>query len=665
MGSRFFRFIGTVLLLCALVGLPAFLAGPGLANAQDKDEAKVISPDGYKPLALKAQDRGHVRIIVGVSAKFAPEAGLSKAEVQAQRAAIAGAQDRVLSGLSAKGLAPVSSHKYKYVPFMAMSVDTATLDALLASPQVESIEEDIPVPPTESWNMTTIGADVLHTAAVTGKDIAVAILDTGVQKTHPYLTGAVVSEACYSSSDAGYGNWSVCPGGVTDSTAVGSALPYGGTCPTGECDHGTHVAGIVAGRSGVAGNTNPGVAPEASIIAIQVFTAFPGRYCIDGGSCAMSFTSDQIKGLERVLELAGTYTIASVNMSLGGGKYSTTKACDNANKSRKAIIDSLRAAGIATVIATGNSGYCGFTGAPGCISSAVSIGATDSSDLVASYSNSATFMSLFAPGSGIYSSIPATGYASWNGTSMATPHVAGAWALMKQKYPSASVTDILTAFNATGTSITDTGKCSKVTKKRINVDDAYNKGILVATIAGTKKGTLTATDLVCPVKDYTCLGAYTSGSSVVVTAVPATGSFLDSWEGCTSSDGPVCTVTVDSINKVTAVFNPPPKATVSPMAINFPTLKIGTTPSPIKKITVKNTGTSTLEDIGYVKTGDTQFAIDGTSTCGKTLAKGESCYIYITFTPDAAISFTGLLTISSTDPKKGTINVSLKGKGKN
>ena len=61
-------------------------------------------------------------------------------------------------------------------------------------------------------------------------------------------------------------------------------MPYGGNCPAGECSHGTHVAGIAAGNSGVSGSPGPGVAPGAGIIAIQVFSRFDSDYyCGVGG----------------------------------------------------------------------------------------------------------------------------------------------------------------------------------------------------------------------------------------------------------------------------------------------------------------------------------------------------------------------------------------------
>ena len=104
----------------------------------------------------------------------------------------------------------------------------------------------------------------------------------------------------------------------------------------------------------------------------------------------------------------------------------------------KPIIDNLRSIGIATVIASGNSGIPFAISSPACISSAVSVGSTNKDDTVSAFSNVASFLSLFAPGDSITSSVTGGTYASESGTSMATPHVAGAWAVLHQAAPTAS-----------------------------------------------------------------------------------------------------------------------------------------------------------------------------------------------------------------------------------
>lgn len=518
---------------------------------------KKNSPENAK-LAAKANQDGSVRIIVRVKTTqpFQPMADAVSSSAHVQMSQIASAQKSVLRGLAGHKI--LHSYKFRYTPYLSMTVDSAALDALLASPDVQQIQEDTLSAPTLDLSVPRIGASNLHSSNIKGTGVTIAVLDTGVDKTHPFLSGSVVSEACYSTDYLPYNSTTVCPGGVMESTATDSAMPYiSGICPAGKCDHGTHVAGIAGGRQSVSGSPGPGVAPEAGIIAVQVFSRFDSEEQCGVGKapCALSYTSDQIKGLERIYALKDTYTIASVNMSLGGGNYNST--CDT--DSRKAIIDNLQAAGIATIIASGNNGYCGSISAPACISSAISVGATDDADHVASYSNSADFMSLFAPGSTINSSIPGNSYASWNGTSMATPHVTGAWALIKQQRPDASVAEILSAFQATGLSVTD-GDCPSVTKKRINVLEnfmtapSYNlnvnssgaSSIAITGNPGLYSGTTNYSESgIAPDTNITLTAPSTSGSTI-----------FNNWSGCDSTVSTDCTVSMTANKTVTATYTP-------------------------------------------------------------------------------------------------------------
>ena len=280
----------------------------------------------------------------------------------------------------------------------------------------------------------------------TGSGQVVAVLDTGVDSAHPFLAGKVVEEACFTSNRvAGSGN---CPNGTSTQTGPGSGVPC--TYAPSGCRHGTHVAGIAAGR----GSTFSGVAKDANVMSVQVFSRFTGSICASSGEdpCTRSYVSDQMAGLERVFALRFTRNFSSVNMSIVGGRF--TSNCDT--DPRKAIIDNLRSAGIATVISSGNDGFTDSMGAPACISSAVSVGSTTKFDTLSSFSDSASFLSLLAPGENINSSVPGGGFAFFSGTSMAAPHVAGAWALLKQHDSSASVTALLSNLQKTGLPVTDT-----------------------------------------------------------------------------------------------------------------------------------------------------------------------------------------------------------------
>jgi subtilisin family serine protease len=203
-----------------------------------------------------------------------------------------------------------------------------------------------------------------------------------------------------------------------------------------------------------------------------------------------AYRSDQIAGLNRVYALRNSFNIAAANMSLGGGNYAGT--CDT--DPRKPIIDSLRNAGIATVISAGNSGYKNAMGAPACISTSISVGSTTDSDTFASYSNVSASTDVLAPGGGrpgvdpgtqIYSSTNSsnTSYGNKRGTSMAAPHVAGAWAVMKSKNGFASVSSIESALEASGRLIRDTRSGGTHRKPRIDLD-----GALARISAGPQRG---------------------------------------------------------------------------------------------------------------------------------------------------------------------------------
>lgn len=533
---------GVVLALILIVAY-----GASLSFAQSETvsthRSKVISPGGYSQLFSKFQEGGPVKVIVRLTMPLSAEARREHGEIEDRRAPIGVVQEQVLADLELRGLGPIQAYRYKYSPSMAMTVERASFEALLELPSVMAVEEDVFFSLALDLTVPRIGARELHIKGITGKDFVVAILDTGVDKTHPFLQGSVVSEACYSSNSGGTS--SLCPGRNEESTAAGSGMPCGGNWVSEDCSHGTHVAGIVAGRMGIPGSPGPGVAPDAGIIAIQVFS--------QSGSSLGAWNSDIKKGLERVYELRGLYQIASVNMSLGEGAYAAN--CDG--YSLKDSIDLLRDAGIATVIASGNNGYCGAISAPACISSAISVGATDDGDGVAEFSNRASFMTIFAPGSSIESSVPGSSYAVWNGTSMAAPHVAGSWALMKQAYPAGSVEDILHAFSSTGPSIA-IGTCAPgMTKKRIDVDEAHSLLSSYASLTVFKTGLGAGTIVSSPEGIYCgedCGELFPKGSTVTLSALPEAGTVFGGWTGGGCSGTGPCSIMLEQRTSVAALF---------------------------------------------------------------------------------------------------------------
>ena len=365
-----------------------------------------------------------------------------------QGARIAAAQADLARDLAGTSFAV--RRAYRGLPFVALRVGPDALARLARSPFVVGIEEDRLLRPVLDVSVPLVEADQMAAQlGLDGSGQVVAVLDTGVDVAHPNLAGKLVAEACFALGEPiGSGD---CPNGNATDFGIGS----GGYCTfSDECFHGTHVAGIAVGS----GASYPGVAPGADLISIQVFSELSGASCPDGvGPCAGAWTSDQVAALEYVHDvLRPLHAIAAVNLSLGGATYASPSLCDFANAATKAAVDVLRADAIAVVAAAGNDGLAGQLAEPACISSVVSVSAVNDVDNAPGFANTASFLSLFAPGVQIRAPRwQSVGFQNASGTSMAAPHVAGAWALLRQGAPAASVDATLAALRGTGVAIAD------------------------------------------------------------------------------------------------------------------------------------------------------------------------------------------------------------------
>jgi len=485
--SRFIKHDRSRVVRSVAAGLIAAVAACGLiapAMSADSISAQVLSKAYQAETGWTGAfaERGKkVPIIVQFrmpelpdAASFATEGDADKAHMAAVRAM----QEKILGGIVASGPAGLDAAQastdvnLKLMPFspqFAMLATAEEVEKLAANPDVETIYEDKTDRPYLTDSLPLIGMPSAYSQGATGNGYAVAILDTGARRTHEFLSSRVVSAACYSTNNSSGGATSTCPGGATSSTALTSA----NDCDQGSangCGHGTHVSGTAAGFNTGPSSGEPanGVARDGRLITINVFSRVSAANCGSGATqpCMLSYVSDQIAGLNRVYALRTSYNIASINMSLGGGAYSS--ACDS--DPRKSIIDSLRAVNIATVIAAGNDGYDFQVGAPGCISSAITVANSTKTDGLAASSNWGNLIDVVAPGSSILASYTngTNGYAYLTGTSMASPHVAGAFAALRSKVPGASVTAIENALESTGLGITWAG----ITKPRIRVANA-------------------------------------------------------------------------------------------------------------------------------------------------------------------------------------------------
>ncbi|MFJ9631563.1 S8 family peptidase [Streptomyces sp. NPDC101175] len=247
-----------------------------------------------------------------------------------------------------------------------------------------------------------IGAPAAWAAGYDGKGVKVALLDTGVDTTHPDLASVVTESKDFSGT------------GSTDDRA----------------GHGTHVAATLAGSGARSGGRYKGVAPGASILNAKVLD--------DSGEGSES-------GIIAGLEWAAAQGARVANLSLG---QADTPGQDPVEAAVNALSEST---GMLTVAAAGNEGPdAGTVGSPGAAESALTVGAVDGEDRIADFSStgptadSALKPDLTAPGVDIVSAKAAhgwmgdpaaDGYVSMSGTSMATPHVAGAAAILAQRHP--------------------------------------------------------------------------------------------------------------------------------------------------------------------------------------------------------------------------------------
>jgi len=315
-------------------------------------------------------------------------------------------------------------------------------------PKAPSTNEEVRMP-SLYFSTKTVGAQQAWHYGITGNGWYVAVIDTGIRPTHEMFKGKNIVEQCFSLRGD-------CPNGQSQMSGPGAAshldTKYEGF------DHGTHVAGIAAGNT----KNLSGVAKGADIIAIQVFSRYDGPYW----DYVVSYDSDILKALEYIYLKRDEYKIAAINMSLGGETYSEQTKCDKENPLFKKMIDDLKSVGIATVVASGNDYKCNGISVPACISSAIAVGASHKNCSMPLFSNwHINMLNFFAPGCFIRSAtgVEDNSYAKWTGTSMAAPHVTGAFALFKQ-IENYSVDKILSELEQTDKKL-DSGWCGSLEKK--------------------------------------------------------------------------------------------------------------------------------------------------------------------------------------------------------
>ena len=278
-----------------------------------------------------------------------------------------------------------------------------------------------------------------HDLGFTGRGALIAVLDSGLNKGHKEFKNRVKYQACFSTGMTS-GNTvysSVCSG--AKSAALGNAKNKD------NFNHGSHVAGIMAGKGGIA--------PEADIIAVQIFSEKCNKKA-SAKTCPgkVILPVDELAAFDYLLDLNDSgVSITAVNMSFGGSAYQNV--CDTVRIGSYGSLHSfikqlVSEGGMIPVAASGNAGYPDKITQPACDSLVFAVGALEDTykPEIKYFSNHNKLIDMLAPGTDIYSaSYTRQGgkyYMKMSGTSMATPMVTGAFAILKQIYPYNSPADL-------------------------------------------------------------------------------------------------------------------------------------------------------------------------------------------------------------------------------
>lgn len=421
--------------------------------------------------------------------------GLSNVQYQTRFAAFS----RDVNRLTQRSKGVVSIRRQYYKVFFGAEVELYEdqAAALGKLPYVKRVTEDYAVNALLDQSVGLIKADaVWNQLGNRGEGITVGIIDTGIDYTHPAL-------------GLGLGAGFKVTGGydfVNDDND-----------PMDDHGHGTHCAGIVAAD----GSTIQGVAPKANLVALKVLGA--------NGSGVMS---DVIAALEWAADPDqdgnDSDKLDVVSMSLGGAGDPDDPA--------SLAVDHAVSLGIVVCVAAGNNyNYYGIS-SPGAARDAITVGASDDSGNIASFSSKGPNKKLFsvkpeivAPGVDIYATVPGNAFESKSGTSMATPHIAGVAALLRSLHPGWTPDQVKSAIMTTAT---DLGKeammqgsgqadALKAARTSTFIHPAHLSFGLVGNVnTDVRKDTITVTNAGNGVKSYTTA---TSGlvSGLTLTADPA------------------------------------------------------------------------------------------------------------------------------------------------
>lgn len=461
----------------------------------ERDDIRAISPIGYtdprkaqwpEEVLEAAKEHGEAEIIMtlrGGGFSSAKTGYMSSSAIKAQDNANKHAFEDILTriGTSVPSTTPSSNTEIGVLqirlPFEALAKLYDNADA-----RILSIELNKPAAWTSLTNSTALlNMPAAWSAGFRAGGQNIVVIDSGIRKNHAFLTPRVTYEACFGTNGTSQGITysTICP---SPNAAGDSAL---GLLNSGEplsftnlaacnalgsgCYHGTHVAGIAAGRQSpsISPSNLQGVGPDASIISAQVFS-----YKTTSPQSMTAFGADILQALTSVLSATTPNTVNNpytVNMSIQGGLASTD--CNTTSFSINSTVISLTSRGVPVVAATGNNGVSAGVGSktqitwPSCVPQVIKVSSVrnDSTGTTlsgfANIANQSSYTGpfLLAPGGGdgtnIRSAVPTstTATALMSGTSQAAPHAAGVYAVVKATNPlGVSVADVTAWIVSTG-----------------------------------------------------------------------------------------------------------------------------------------------------------------------------------------------------------------------
>ena len=433
----------TAALLCSML-FPVSLSSPGATAAAASSPEASVRKEKLHPNLRKQVDTAApgTRFTIVIRGREIPNLDAVRFRgddaVAALKAAAEQSQRPIVNYLKARNALVLS--QLWLINAVVAEVDKPTLHGLLSLKEVSNVIDNfaISAPPVQqgsgtaaseglTWGVEKVQAHrVWSELGFDGAGIRVAVLDTGIDLSHPDLAGKMHSD---NPGDPLY------PGGWAEFDESGGQMA---TPPHDSDAHGTHVSGTVAGGS--TSGTAIGVAPGATLMHGLIL---PGG----GGSFAQV-----VAGMQWAVEP----TDASGNPA--GQRAHIASMSFGAEGLRDEVVEPLRNmyyAGVLPIAAIGNCGErC--VGSPGAVYEAFGIGASAADDSIASFSSGDLVPKsgwanppaewpdqwikpdISAPGANVLSAVPGGGYQAWDGTSMATPHVAGAAALMLSANPGLS-----------------------------------------------------------------------------------------------------------------------------------------------------------------------------------------------------------------------------------